>query len=111
VTFVSEPITPLPGATDTVAMVRGEPGLPPGFRWRDREYLVVERLNAGKTTGVDRGEVYVRRHTFTLKMDDGSRWEIYFLRQAARTKQGRGSGPRWFLKSTSTEADTFFQSR
>jgi hypothetical protein len=99
--FISEPITPLPGAPDTRAMVRGEPGLPPGFVWRDQEYRVVERLDAGKTLSPDRGELYVRRHTWRLRMDDDSVWEVYFLRQPAKGAARGRTGARWYLKTVS----------
>jgi hypothetical protein len=97
--FVSEPISPIPGARDAQAMGRGEPGLPPGFVWRDREYRVVERVEEGKSHSPDRGELYVRRHTYTLRMDDGTTWEVYFLRQPPKRGARAGSGARWFLKS------------
>ena len=42
--FVSEPIKPVEGTTDISAMVRGEPGLPKRFIWRDREHTVDEVL-------------------------------------------------------------------
>ena len=97
--FISEPITPLPGAPDVVAMVRGEPGLPPGFVWRKKEYRVVESLAVGKIHSPDRGEMYVRRHTFRLRMDDDSVWEVYFLRQPPKRGARTRSAPRWFLKT------------
>ena len=99
--FVSEPITPLAGAPDTEAMVRGEPGLPPGFVWREAEYRVVSRLDAGKTHSPDRGEMYVRRHTWRLRMDDGSIWEVYFLRQPPKRGARTRYAARWFLKTRS----------
>ncbi len=82
-------------------MVRGEPGLPPGFVWRDAEYRVVERLDEGKTHSPDRGEMYVRRHTWRLRMDDGSTWEVYFLRQPPKRGARTRTAARWFLKTRS----------
>jgi len=99
--FISEPITPLAGAPDTRAMVRGEPGLPPGFIWRGREYQVIERIEEGKTLSPDRGELYVRRHTFKLLMDDDSTWDIYFLRQPQKGAARKSAAARWFLKTRS----------
>ncbi len=87
--FLSEPLEPL-GAGDPRAMARGEPGLPRGFARRGEERRVVEVLAAGRTTGKCSGEVYVRRHTFRLRMDDGSVWEVYVTRQPPI---------RWYLKT------------
>ena len=70
-------------------MGRGEPGLPPGFVWRGREHRIDEVLSKGRTLTPDRGESYVRRHTYGLRMDDGSVWEAYVTRQPPL---------RWFLK-------------
>ena len=92
--LVSEEIRPLPGRFETADMARGEPGLPAGFTWRGAEYRIAERLSTGKTTGLDRGEVYVRRHTCRLRMDDGSTWEVYVTRQR----------PRWYLKTVENRA-------
>ncbi len=80
-------------------MVRGEPGLPPGFIWRGVEVRVIERIEEGKTLSPDRGEFYVRRHTYRLLMDDGSTWEVYFLRQPQKGSARRGATARWFLKT------------
>lgn len=88
--FVSERILPLPGAFAAGPMGRGEPGLPPGFLWRDREYRVVAPLATGKKLSPSVGEMYVRRHTFRLRMDDGSIWSVYALRQPPHG---------WFLKT------------
>lgn len=79
--FVSEAIEPLPGGFAAAAMVRGEPGLPPGFRWRGEERRIAAVLETGKRTRDSMGERYVHRHVFRLSMDDGAEWEVYFLRQ------------------------------
>ncbi len=95
--FISEPIVPLPGAFTVGSMARAEPGLPGGFRWRGEERRVTEVLEAGKKTGLDMGEAYVRRHTWRLRMDDGAVWNVYFLRQPKKGASGRGKFARWFL--------------
>jgi hypothetical protein len=95
--FISEPITPMPGPFTTGDMVRGEPGLPVGFLWRHREYRIVECLAVGKKLSPSVGDMYVRRHTFRLEMDDGSVWEVYFLRQPPKGSSSRGKANRWFL--------------
>jgi hypothetical protein len=96
---VSEPIEPLPGRFDAVAMVRGEPGLPEGFTWRGETRRIEEVLGAGKTATPDMGELYVRRHTWKLRMDDGATWNVYFLRQPPKTRSRRAKARRWFLLS------------
>lgn len=101
--FVSEPVTPLPGAFDPEVMRRGEPSLPPGFVWRGREYRVVATAGAGRKTDDSEGETYVKRHTWRLDMDDGSTWSVYFLRQPAKGAAGRGRRQRWYLRSVEAE--------
>ena len=97
--FVSEAVEPIPGAFEVGDMKRGEPGLPRGFVWRGRECRIVERLSGGKRTELDRGEAYVRRHTFRLAMDDGTVWNVYFLRQPKKGARGAGRSRRWYLLS------------
>ncbi len=99
VEFVSEPLAPLEGTRDPAALARAEPGLPPGFRWRGREYRVTARLEEGRVLGRGPGEGYLRRHTYRLAMDDGSLWSVYFLRQPPRGRRSAAPGARWFLLS------------
>jgi hypothetical protein len=96
--FISESITPAGGTFDSVAMARGEPGLPAAFNWRGRSYRVVAQVSRWKDTSAEGGraggEVYLRRHYFKLHMDSGQVWTVYFVRQTPK------SGPpanRWFL--------------
>jgi hypothetical protein len=93
--FVSEEITPVPGALEIGGMAVGEPGFPRRFRWGDREIGVEEILDRWKTTGEDRGDVYVRRHWFRIRTADGETMRIYFRRQAPRP--GRPARGRWWL--------------
>ncbi len=99
--FVSESISPIAGTSDTLAMARGEPGLPSGFTWRGVAYTVERTMSAWKLStregGV--GELYLRRHYYKLRMIDGAMWTVYFTRQTPR------SGPprrRWFLYTIDT---------
>jgi hypothetical protein len=98
--FVSEQIDPRPAAFDTAPMGRGEPGLPTGFRWRDRWYAVVERLRSWKQSAAEGGrpggEVYLRRHCHRLRMSDGGVWTVYFVRQTPKSGSPK---QRWFLLS------------
>ena len=79
-------------------MSRGEPGLPAGFVWRDREYRVARCHRRWKQFGPESGgkERYLRRHYAEAHMDDGSTWVVYCLRQPHGTG---GTGGRWFLYS------------
>ena len=92
--FVSESITPWPGTSDAAAMGRAEPGLPRGFDWRDQPYEIAETLERWKQSGPDMGELYLRRHYFRLRMNGGSVWTVYCLRQSPRSGSGKR---RWFL--------------
>ena len=100
--FISEPIAPLKGPRDTAAMARGEPGLPSGFRWREEDYEILDRIDGWKTSSPEGGkagnEVYLRRHYFVLRMSDKTLWTVYFTRQG-------GSKPksRWFLYTIAEE--------
>src|SRR5687768_8237562 len=75
--FVSEPIEPAAGSFDAAGMARGEPGLPGRFAWRGTEYAVAELLRAWKTSTRDRGELYLRRHWFEIRVATGERMTIY----------------------------------
>ena len=92
--FVSESITPWRGTSDAAAMARAEPGLPKGFDWRAQSYEIVETLDRWKQSGTDMGEVYLRRHCYRLRMNDGTIWTVYCLRQAPRSGSRKR---RWFL--------------
>ena len=101
--FVSESITPLPGAFDTAAMGRGEPGLPGGFTWRGENYDMVERLAQWKHSSREgsraQGELYLRRHYYKLLMSDGTTWTVYFTRQPSPSGSPKR---RWFLYQIDT---------
>jgi len=96
--FVSDPISPHQGSFDTVAMGRGEPGLPSGFTWRGLSYNIAERMEAWKHSERESaragGELYLRRHYYRLRMSDGSVWTVYFVRQPAKSGSPKS---RWFL--------------
>lgn len=98
--FISDPIEPHGGDFDTAAMARGEPGLPSEFKWRGEVYGVAERLRGWKESGRERGrakgEIYLRRHYYELRMTDGSVWTVYFIRQPSSSRASRN---RWFLYS------------
>lgn len=98
--FVSEPVIPLKGTSNAAAMARGEPGLPEAFDWRERTYKVVEVLERWKQSsregGHAQGELYLRRHYYKLRMDDGTTWTVYLVRQTPKSGSPKR---RWFLYS------------
>jgi hypothetical protein len=92
--FVSEAIEPRAGSFDTIAMARGEAGVPGEFIWRGTAYTVEELLASWKGTKTDRGEVYLKRHWFRVRVSGGQRMVIYCERQAT---PGRSPKRRWWL--------------
>jgi hypothetical protein len=105
--FVSEPIVPVAGTFDTAGMARGEPGLPGKFRWRKKEFAVVQELERWREHGDCRNssnERYVRKHGYRVRTGDGSILRLYFQRTV-----GRGKLPgkaRWWLHSIESCAGT-----
>jgi hypothetical protein len=89
--FVSEPIVPKGDAFDPVTIARGEPALPPEFTWRDEPLAIGKVRRTWRTTKVDRGDTYVKRHYFEFETTDGRIAVVYFDRQA------RPHEPRWHL--------------
>ena len=102
--LISAPITPHAGTFDTAPMGRGEPGLPRGFDWRGESRTVIEPLGAWKHSSREGaragGDLYLRRHYYRLRMDDGSIWTVYFVRQAPRSGNPKS---RWFLYTVERE--------
>lgn len=97
--FVSEAITPEAGTFGLPTAV-GEPALPRRFKWRERSYDVREVLRGWKEHQADRthgsGELYLRKHWFEVRVDDGSVMKLYFQRQPM---SGRSAKARWWLYS------------
>ncbi len=94
--FISEPLTPTPGTFDAAAMARGEPGLPRRFTWRGVEHGVVEVLEQWKTSSPEggSGEMYLRRHWWTLRTDTGHTMTLYCERQP---RSARAARQRWYI--------------
>jgi len=84
--FISEPVVPEAGSADIGAMTRGEPGLPKSFSWRDRRYEIAGVMRNWRTTGVDRGDTYVRRHWYEIETVSGERMVIYCDRRDKRNR-------------------------
>jgi len=101
--FISETITPLEGF-DPTRMTFGEPGVPSKFRWRQREFVVTELLEAWKDHGDcthGSGERYVRKHWYRVRTSDGAICRLYFLRNFGKA----GKRPRWWLHSMEQPQD------
>lgn len=95
--FVGESIHPVAGAGVAAGMVRGEPGFPTKFIWRDKEYVLDEVLKVWKESGPCRSgskEKYLRKHWFTVRTADGMEMDIYFERQPRSKSQAK---TRWWL--------------
>ena len=101
--FVSEPLTPIGGTISTADLARGEPSLPDGFVWRDREFRVVDVLEMSRSYRYDLGDKYLARHIWRLRMDDGAVWNVYFSRHPM-SKRRRSGEARWFLKTVEGES-------
>ena len=103
--FVGQSIKPVAGAFDTVAMTRGEPGLPNGFIWNDREYKIAEVLKVWKETGpckTGASEMYLRKHWFKFRTEDNMEMTVYFERQARSKSQNK---TRWWLYTIGGKQD------
>ena len=100
--FVSEQIKPVAGTSHTIAMSRGEPGIPERFIWRSKEYTVAEVMQSWKESGPDKSsssEMYLRKHWFKIKTSDDLEMTIYFERQPRSEQQSK---KRWWLYTIST---------
>ncbi|MCZ6836632.1 MAG: DUF6504 family protein [Planctomycetota bacterium] len=101
--FISEPITPEPGSFDTTLMAIGLASLPGAFTWRDQRFEIVECLEHVKQTsnegGTAVGDRYLRRQSFTVRLDSGQIARIYVERQARSGTSRSSAKKRWFLYS------------
>jgi hypothetical protein len=106
--FVSEPIHPDRATFDAGAMSRGLTGLPAGFTWRDRHYIVAALLDSWKHSEPEGhrpgGERYYRKHYYRVVVDSGETMTLYSLR---RVKTGEKPKQRWWLYSIERRPRTF----
>lgn len=98
--FLSERLQPV-GDEFALAAAIGEPALPLRFRWRKQTCEIAAVLRQWKEFEADRthgsGQRYLRRHWFELRLTDGTRWTIYFLRQPGSRRAAKA---RWWLYET-----------
>jgi len=94
VRFVSEPLHAA-GAeyVTSPALSQGEPLLPRRFRWRNEELTIAEVTSTRRSTKDDRGDEYLAKHWYEVRLADGRDALIYFDRKAKR------GVPRWWLYS------------
>jgi len=101
--LISEPITPDRASFDAAAMARGELGVPSGFAWRERHFVVTGLISHWKQSEAENhapgGERYYRKHCFRLTVDTGEIMTIYGVR---RVKRGESPHRRWWLYSIET---------
>jgi len=98
--FVSEPITPDPRTFDASSAARGLAALPAAFTWRGRRYCIAKLIERNKVSRPEmhtRGESYLTRETFRVRLDDGRTATLYFERQTRRGASGRAARRRWYL--------------
>jgi hypothetical protein len=95
--FISEAIEPVPGTFDPAGMVRGEPGLPKRFIWRDTEYTVESVIAQWKESGACKthgSEQYLRKHWYKVHCNRGEEMTLYFQRQPRNKRENK---KRWWL--------------
>ena len=92
--FVSEAVVPQ-GDFDGRAVAHGEPALPTAFAWRDEILTIAAVVRTSRGLKEDRGDTYLKRHTYEVELTDGRAATFYFERQA---KPGQ---PRWWLYTIS----------
>ena len=98
--FISEPLRPSAEFVDTGALSRGEPPLPREFHRGDELLAIDGIIKTWRSTNTDRGDVYLARHWYEVRLHDGRIGVIYFDRKA------RGERPRWWLYTITGESDS-----
>ena|GEM_PF-2408839 len=68
-----------------------EPTLPAAFRWRNETLEIKAVLARRRSTKVDRGDTYLKRHWFDLETSGGRIVTVYYDRAAKRGQ------PHWWL--------------
>jgi hypothetical protein len=89
--FVSAPLLPGPAFVASNALSRGEPPLPTTFAYAGETLHVASVLRRWRSTTKDRGDSYLARHWYEIRLDDDRTAVVYFDRKAQRRR------PRWWL--------------
>lgn len=87
--FIGEAITPAEGDFELGAMSRGEPGLPQAFLWRDERLEIASLERTWRSNREDRGDIYLAKHWYALRLRDGRVAEIYFERHPKKANAAR----------------------
>ncbi len=95
--FVSEPITPKPGSFDTRGLTANLTALPSAFTWRGQTLRIKAVLHRGKKDTADVGEMYLRRETFQVELEDSRTADLYFERSAPAGASRKRAKQRWYL--------------
>ncbi len=85
--LISEPVTPVSGSFDAVAMAGGSPGIPKEFDWRGKRYRVEKILGERKTLrGCHHGsgEQYIDKHFYEIETDSGESMTLYRTRSGSK---------------------------
>jgi hypothetical protein len=90
--FIGKPLIP-EGAPDVSTLSRGEPSLPPAFRFGNERIEVHAVRRNWRSTRDDRGDAYVKKHWFEFETNDGRVAVVYFDRGARKATN------RWWLYS------------
>ncbi|MBD5633365.1 MAG: hypothetical protein IAI49_02700 [Candidatus Eremiobacteraeota bacterium] len=93
--FISEALAPGAELFEAGALSRGEPPLPERFAWRDEALIVRGIERTWRSTNTDRGDTYLARHWYALRLADGREAVVYFDRKARRGAQN------WWLYTLS----------
>jgi hypothetical protein len=80
--FVSRPIKPR--GNEFITQSSSGPPVPRTFAWDDRTLRISAVLRTWRGTKSDRGDVYLKRHWFELRTEEGATIEVYYDRDARR---------------------------
>ena len=89
--FVGVSLEPAATFIDSGALSRGEPPLPVAFLWNGASLRIAAVVKTWRSLKTDRGDDYLAKHWYEIRLEDGRCAVIYFDRKA---RVGR---PRWWL--------------
>ncbi len=81
--FVSSSLVPACDGFVTPA-TGGEPPVPRAFSWGSRTLLITTVLRSWRSTKLDRGDAYLKRHWYELLTACGAKIEVYYDRASRR---------------------------